>query len=99
MIFTIYTDGDSGLIIDNKKILPFYENSQEYIINIPIFKIDKFIEEFYLSKFGLTDKVYNAIEPIFEDVIYLLKNNLEDKIENGNYYIKINKYININIFN
>ena len=80
MIFTIYTDGDSGLTINNKKILPFYENSQEYIINIPTYKIDKFIEEFYLSKFGLTDKVYAAIEPIFEEVIYLLKNNIEDKI-------------------
>ncbi len=99
MIFTIYTDGDSGLTIMDKKILPFYENSQEYIIGISENKTDEFIEEFYKNRFGLTDKVYAAIEPIFEEVIYLLKNNIEDKIENGNYYIKIDKYININTFN
>ena len=99
MIFTIYTDGDSGLTVNNKKILPFYKESEEYIINIPTYKTDEFIEEFYKNRFGLTDKVYAAIEPIFEEVIYLLKNNIEDKIENGNYYIKINKYININMFN
>lgn len=54
---------------------------------------DNFVEAWYQRKFGISDRVYETLEPVFENVVYCLMNDIEDKIESGNYSIKLVKYI------
>lgn len=56
---------------------------------------NNFIEAWYQKKFGISDKVYETLEPVFENVVYCLMNDIEDKIESGNYSIKLVKYIDL----
>lgn len=50
---------------------------------------DKFIEAWYNRKFGISDRVYETLEPVFENVAYCLMNDIEDKIYSGNYSIDL----------
>lgn len=54
---------------------------------------DNFIEAWYQRKFGISDRVYETLEPVFENVVYCLMNDIEDKIESGNYTIDLVKHI------
>lgn len=50
---------------------------------------DNFIEAWYHIKFGVSDRVYETLEPVFENVVYCLMNDIEDKIESGNYSVHL----------
>ena len=48
-----------------------------------------FVENWYKRNFGISDKVYEVIEPIFEDIAYCLMNDIEETFVNGNYTVKL----------
>lgn len=60
-----------------------------YWIIVPDKEKDKFIEAWYQRKLGISDRVYETLEPVFENVVYCLMNDIEDKICSGNYSIDL----------
>ena len=88
MILIFDFDQDSGLQDINGNWL----NSSVYGCYwtiVPEKDKDKFIDAWYQRKLGITDRVYATIEPVFEEVVYCLMNNIEDKICSGNYSIDL----------
>ena len=97
MFIMIYTDGDSGVTnTDGTKLKESIWGST-YIIDTPL-AVDRlnFINAWENNTLNISDKVYEVLNMVFENVKYCLLNKTEDKFENGNYYIKIFKELNIN---
>ena len=88
MILILDFDLDSGLQDINGNLLKSSVYGCFWII-VPDNKKDEFIEAWYQRKFGVSDRVYTTLEPVFEEVVYCLMNNIEDKICSGNYSIDI----------
>lgn len=88
MILIFNFDQDSGLTnIEGQELKSSVYGC--YWIMVSDEEKEKFIEAWYNRKFGITDRVYETLEPVFENVVYCLMNNIEDKIESGNYSIDL----------
>ena len=88
MILTFDFDQDSGFTnIEGQELKSSVYGC--YWIIVPDKEKDKFIEAWYQRKFGVSDRVYTTLEPVFENVVYCLMNDIEDKIDSGNYSINL----------
>lgn len=94
MILMLHTDGDSGCCTLDGKLMKtsLYD---DYLIMINEDQKSLFIESWYSRKLGISDRVYETLEPIFENVVYCLMNDIEEKFENGNYSINLFKRIDL----
>lgn len=92
MILILDFDLDSGLQDINGNLLKSSVYGCFWII-VPDNKKDEFIEAWYTRRFGISDRVYETLEPVFENVVYCIMNNIEDKIDSGNYSIDIHNEI------
>lgn len=96
MYLMLYTDGDSGFYINDEKCKESIW-SNTYIIELKSEKEKKeFIEAWRNKKFGMSTEMLEVINFRFNELQYFLLNDIETKLENGNYYIKLFKEFNIN---
>lgn len=90
MVLLLDFDGDSGIkdLNGNWMNETIWGGTYLLIISSDNHK-NLFVENWYKRNFGITDKVYEVIEPIFDDIIYCLMNNIEETFNNGNYTVKL----------
>lgn len=90
MVVLFNFDGDSGIkdLEGNWLKETIWGGTYLLIISSDNHK-NLFVENWYKRNFGITDKVYEVIEPIFDDIIYCLMNNIEETFNNGNYTVKL----------
>ena len=88
MILILDFDEDSGLQDINGNWLKSSVYGCFWIILQDNKKVE-FIEAWYTRRFGISNRVYETLEPVFENVVYCLMNDIEDKIESGNYSINL----------
>lgn len=91
MLIIINTDGDSGMQTpEGMQCEPFLSDySEEYALWIKKEEINEFATNWYNRKFGLTDRVFEALTYIIPDVLSSLHNEIQEKFENGNYSIRL----------
>ena len=78
MLILIDCDLESGMTnLKGEKLKPFIYGSCFAIKLTTKKEKELFIQSWYEKRFGITDKVYNTLEYIFEDIATCLMNNEE----------------------
>lgn len=85
----LYTDGDSGIHDLKGNWMNETIWGSTYLIITPEEQKKLFIDSWNERKLGISDRVFEAFKPLMKDVEYCLMNDIEEKFENGNYYLKL----------
>jgi hypothetical protein len=97
MYLMLYTDGDSGLFNLNGERFKESIWSDTYIFDLSSENEKKeFLNAWENRKLGMSNKMLEILNFRFNELQYFLLNDIETKLENGNYYIKLFKEFNIN---
>ena len=67
-----------------------------YLIIVQEVQKSLFIESWKERKLGISDRVFEAFEPLMNDIEYCLMNDIEEKFDNGNYYFKLVQHVDFN---
>lgn len=89
MVIILYTDGDSGIHDLQGKWMKETIWGSTYLIIVQESKKSLFIESWNERKLGISDRVFQAFEPLMKDIEYCLMNNIEEKFDSANYYFKL----------
>lgn len=89
MVIMLYTDGDSGIHDLKGNWMNETIWGSTYLIIAPDEQKKLFIDSWNERKLGVSDRVFEAFKPLMKDIEYCLMNDIEEKFENGNYYIKL----------
>lgn len=91
MLIIINTDGDSGMQTpQGMQCEPFLSDySEEYALWIKKEEINEFATNWYNRKFGLTDRVFEALTYIFPKVLLHMEREVEEVVSIGNYSIRL----------
>lgn len=97
MFLMIYTDGDSGVfnLTGERCKTSIFDSTYIFELSTEEDKL-KFIKAWKDRELGISDKMFDVLNYKIKDLEYFLLNKIETKIENGNYYFKLFKNININ---
>lgn len=89
MVIMLDTDGDSGIHDLKGNWMNETIWGSTYLIITPNEQKKLFIDSWNERKLGISDRVFEAFEPLMKDIEYCLMNDIEEKFENGNYYMKL----------
>lgn len=89
MIIVLYTDGDSGICDLQGNWMNETIWGSTYLLIVQECHKKLFIDSWNERKLGISDRVFEAFEPLMKDIEYCLINNIEEKFGNGNYYLKL----------